>query len=231
MQTFNLSLQRIIFGSIQSKGGITITEKSNDPKILKFTLKHILKTLRKSAGFQCIAIRLRQKGDFPYFLHRGFPETFVSKETTLNVKDKEGNLVLEIDGTPFVECMCGNVLKRRTNPKYPYFTKEGAFWTNSTTQLLKSLTEEERQEIGRTRNTCHDYGYESVALIPIHADGKIIGLIQINDAREGIFTLEKVRKHQSLADHIGTIVISILEFYDEVAQTFNNASNFEEFEK
>jgi len=93
------------------------------------------------------------------------------------------------------------------------------------------LTEKERKEIGRTRNTCHDYGYESVALIPIHADGKTIGLIQINDPREDMFTLEKVEKYQSLADNAGTIVLNILEFYEKVAHAFNPTSELENVEK
>jgi hypothetical protein len=208
-----------------------LSKRPKDFTILRIVLKDILKTLRESAAFQSVAIRLRQEGDFPYFLHMGFPEVFVSKEKTLNVRDKEGNLVLDANGTPFVECMCGNVLKRRTNPKYPYFTKEGAFWTNSTTKLLKSLTEKERQEIGRTRNTCHDYGYESVALIPMHADGEIIGMVQINDSREGMFTFEKIEKYQSLADHAGTIVFNIMEFYEKAAEVFNPASELENVEK
>jgi hypothetical protein len=208
-----------------------LTKKSTDFNILRFVLKDILKTFRESANFQSVAIRLRKEGDFPYFLHMGFPEIFVSKETTLNIRDRKGNLILDADGTPFVECMCGNVLKRRVNPKYPYFTKDGAFWTNSTTQLLESLTEEERQEIGKTRNTCHDYGYESVALIPVHANGEIIGLIQINDSREGMFTLEKVEKCQLLADQIGTIAINIIEVYEKIAQAFKPASELENVEK
>jgi transcriptional regulator with GAF, ATPase, and Fis domain len=208
-----------------------LTKKSTDFNILRFVLKDILKTFRESANFQSVAIRLRKEGDFPYFLHMGFPEIFVSKETTLNIRDRKGNLILDADSTPFVECMCGNVLKRRVNPKYPYFTKDGAFWTNSTTQLLESLTEEERQEIGKTRNTCHDYGYESVALIPVHANGEIIGLIQINDSREGMFTLEKVEKCQLLADQIGTIAINIIEVYEKIAQAFKPASELENVEK
>lgn len=206
-------------------------KESIDRDILRSVLKEILEDIRQFSECQSVAIRLCKNGDFPYYLHIGFPEFFTLKENTLNVRDRKGNLVLDADGTPFVECMCGNVLKSRFNPKYPYFTKSGAFWTNSTTRLLESLTENERTEIGKTRNTCHDYGYESVALIPMHADGKTIGLIQINDPRENMFTLEKVEKYQSLADHVGTIIFNIFEFYEKAAHTFNPASELKNVEK
>jgi len=211
----------------KTKSGRNMTKRGIDLGVLGSLLKDILERIRKFSGCQSVAIRLYKEGDFPYYSHIGFPEFFIHKENTLNVRDKEGNLVLATDGTPFVECMCGNVLKRRVNPQYPYFTKEGAFWTNSTTRLLESLTEKERQEIGRTRNTCHDYGYESVALIPIHADGKTIGLIQINDPCEDMFTLEKVEKYQSLADHAGSLILNILEFYEEIVHICNPLSEEE----
>jgi transcriptional regulator with GAF, ATPase, and Fis domain len=111
--------------------------------------------------------------------------------------------------------MCGNVVRNKFNPKRSYFTKTGAFWTNSTTQLLKSFTEAEKQEVGKTRNTCHNYGYESVALIPIHAKNKTIGLVQINDPRENMFTLGSIGRFQLLADHVGVIVTSVLLFYED----------------
>ena len=133
---------------------------------------------------------------------------------------------MDADGAPFVECMCGNVLKRRVNPNRPYFTEEGAFWTNSTTHLLESLTEKEKQEVGRTRNTCHNYGYETVALIPIHAAGQIIGLIQMNDPRENMLTPEKIEQYQLLGDQIGIIITDILKFYEK-ATYFNAKSRIE----
>jgi len=208
-----------------------MVKKPIDLEPLKAVLKEMLKELCEFSECQSAAIRLYEKGDFPYYLHSGFPEFFISKENTLNVRDEEGNLLLDAEGTPVVECMCGNVLKRRVNAKYPYFTEDGAFWTNSTTQLLKSLTEKERQEIGRTRNTCHDYGYESVALIPVRAGGKIIGLIQINDSCENMFTLKKIEKYQSLADHVGTMLFNIFEFYEKVAHISNSAAELEKVEK
>ena len=208
-----------------------MTRRSIDLGVIGSLLKDVLERIREFSECQGVAIRLYKEGDFPYYSHIGFPEFFIRKENLLNVRDREGNLVLATDGTPLIECMCGNVLKRRVNPKRPYFTKDGAFWTNSTTQLLESLTERERQEIGRTRNTCHHYGYESVALIPIHAAGKTIGLIQINDPDEDMFTLEKIEKYQSLADHLGTVVINILEFYENVAHALNPVSKVESVEK
>jgi hypothetical protein len=188
---------------------------------LKLMLQEMLESLRALGNFQCVAIRLPKEGDFPYIHYIGFPETFVTKESSLNIKNKDGNTILDSEGNPVVECMCGNILRKRTNPKRPYFTKKGAFWTNSTTCLLEELTEEARQEIGRTRNTCHDFGYESVALIPIHADDELVGMIQINDPREGLFTLKKIEEYQSLADHFGPIIVNILEFYKKVNQTSN----------
>lgn len=197
--------------------------EKNPPEVdvLRLMLEGMLETIRETGDFQCVAIRLSKEGDFPYFQHIGFSETFVNKESTLNIRNKDGSIVLDSDGKPVVECMCGNILRKRTNPKYPYFTKDGSFWTNSTTNLLNSLTEKERQNIGETRNTCHDFGYESVAIIPIHLDDEILGTIQINDPREGLFTLKKIEKYQSLSDYLGPIIANILKFYEKVNQTVN----------
>jgi len=206
-------------------------KNSIDLGILGSILGDVLLRIRESSDCESVAIRLNKESDYPYYSQIGFSESFVDKENLLALKDKEGNLVLGNDGTPIVECMCGNVIKGRVNPQFPYFTGEGAFWTNSTTQLLGSLTEKERQEIGRTRNTCHDYGYESVALIPIHAKDKIIGLIQINDASENMFTLDKINEYQSLANNLGILILEILSFYEEIGHICKTASENKNGEK
>jgi len=194
-----------------------MARESIEPTILKSLLEEMIKEVFGFSECQSIAVRLNKNGDFPYYLQIGFPEFFLLKENSLNVRDKRGKLVLDSDDTPLLECMCGNILKRRFNPELPYFTRGGTFWTNSTTQLLNSLTEKERRKIGRTRNTCHNYGYESVALVPIHANGEVVGLIQINDPRENMFTLRKVEKYELMADHIGCIIWNIRELYEKAA--------------
>jgi hypothetical protein len=71
--------------------------------------------------------------------------------------------------------MCGNIICGRTEPKYQFFTAGGNFWFNSTTALLASTTEQERQAM--SQNRCNEEGFESVALIPLRSYEKIIGLL------------------------------------------------------
>jgi GAF domain-containing protein len=192
-----------------------VREGSTYPVALKPLLKEVLKKIQHDSGCQSVAIRLDDRDDFPYYVQIGFPEFFIAKEDSLNVKNVQGKRILDSNGMPFVECMCGNVLRGRFNPESSFFTKSGAFWTNSTTQLLSSLTEKEKQEVGKTRNTCHDFGYESVALVPIHTGGKTIGLVQVNDPSENKFTPRKIERYQVLADRIGAMVSGVVEFYSE----------------
>jgi HD-GYP domain-containing protein (c-di-GMP phosphodiesterase class II) len=100
-----------------------------------------------------------------------------------------------------LECMCGNIIYRRTDASLPFFTAHGSFWTNSTTELLASTTEEDRQS--RTRNRCHGEGYESVALVPLQTEDEIIGLLQLNDHRRKRFTMEMIHFFEGLGASIG----------------------------
>lgn len=121
-------------------------------------------------------------------------------ESTLCVPDGAGGVVRDSDGAPVIECMCGNVIRGRFDPSKPFFTAHGSFWTNSTTELLASTSEADRQ--GRTRNRCNGEGYESVALIPLHVGSDRLGLLQLNDRRRGRFSPETIGHWERLADHL-----------------------------
>jgi hypothetical protein len=185
---------------------------------LKEVLKEILWKLCSISDCQCSGIRLNKDGDYPYYVHAGFPEFFILKENSLCAKDEKGNPISDESGDPLLECMCGNVIKGRFDPKLPYFTRKGSFWTNSTTQLLGSTTEEGR--LTRTRNMCHYSGYESVALIPMRFGDKTLGLIQLNDPRENMFTLQDITTYEYLADQVGNVVVNALQIQDKVNDVF-----------
>lgn len=165
---------------------------------------HIVRLIQAELGLECIGLRLNDAEDYPYFFTRGFSSEFVEKEKFLCAKDETGQNILDELGNPLLECMCGNVICGRTDSSLPFFTPFGSFWTNSTTNLLASFTENDLQ--AHTRNQCNKFGYESVALIPIRCDDVTYGLFQLNDKREDRFTLEMLEFLEGLGGSIGLLL-------------------------
>jgi two-component system, chemotaxis family, CheB/CheR fusion protein len=167
----------------------------------KELIRNLLRLFKAESQFEALGIRLREGGDYPYFEANGFPAEHITHENSLCVADAKGNIPRDSQGNPLLECMCGNIIRGRFDPKKPFFTAGGSFWTNSTTDLLASTTEVDRQ--ARTRNRCNGEGYESVALIPIKDKNITVGLLQINDTRRDCFTLELIQRYENLAQSIG----------------------------
>ncbi len=165
------------------------------------TLADILRLIKDRLDFEAVGIRLQEGDDYPYFETTGLPEDFLRVERYLCERTETGEIVRDAEGASVLECMCGNVLRGRTNPALPFFTVNGSFWTNCTTQLLATTTEADRQ--ARTRNRCNGEGYESVALIPLRSGGKIVGLLQFNDHRPNRFTPGMILFLEGLGESIG----------------------------
>ncbi|HUW19335.1 MAG TPA: PAS domain S-box protein [Sedimentisphaerales bacterium] len=164
-------------------------------------IRKIVSLIRKATGFAAVGVRLREKEDFPYFEVNGFSDEFVNKENYLCARDENGRIIRDLKGRPFLECTCGNILSGRTDPSLPFFTEGGSFWTNSTTNLLKTTTPADWQV--NTRNRCNQAGYESLALIPLRSGEQIIGLLQLNDNWPGRFSPEMIRFFEGLCVSIG----------------------------
>jgi PAS domain S-box-containing protein len=156
--------------------------------------------LCQHSGCEAVGVRLREADDYPYFEARGFPPEFVQAETHLCLRDNLGQPILDATGNPVLECMCGNIICGRFDPAKPFFTANGSFWTNSTSQLLASTSEADRQ--ARTRNRCHGEGYESVALFPLRVGDDRLGLLQLNDRRPGRFSPGVIAFWERLANSL-----------------------------
>ena len=173
----------------------------NRPNNLTVLVEELMRLIRRSLDFDAVGLRVREGEDFPYYMQTGFSDAFLREENSLCAKDHEGMVVRDASGKAVLECMCGNIICGRTDPALPYFMPSGSFWTNSTTELLTSTNEEDRQ--GPTRGRCNSDGYESLALIPLRSGDEIIGLLQLNDRQRGRFTLELIRFFEGLAASIG----------------------------
>jgi PAS domain S-box-containing protein len=164
----------------------------------------IITLIKEFSGFEAVGIRLREGKDYPYYDSLGFIEGHVKTENQLRAVNAKGKVIKDAQGNPIMECMCGNIICSRFNPAKPSFTKEGSFWTNSTTELLATTNKSDRQ--ARTRNICNREGYESVALIPIKSGDNIVGLLQFNDTRRNCFTAELIDFYEGVSESIRTIL-------------------------
>ncbi|MHC4662371.1 MAG: ATP-binding protein [Planctomycetota bacterium] len=164
----------------------------------------LLGEISKATGCEATALRVYDgKADYPYYIYKGFDDSFAKKENYLCEQDDEGNIARDNIGIARLECMCGLVIRGHTNPEFPFFTENGSFWTNSTTDLLAG---EEKAEFSiTTRNICNAFGYESVALAPLRAGDRIIGLVQANSRERDCFNpvvidfLERIGLYAGLA--------------------------------
>jgi len=164
-------------------------------------ISEVLRLIQKWTGFDAVGLRIRRGDDYPYYEQSGFSDEFLQSENTLCQRREDGSAALDDEGCPMLECSCGLVLSGRTDPASPYFTEGGSFWVNRSTDLLV-LPEEADKRIN-PRNECIHAGFLSVALIPVRSGREIIGLLQLNDRREGRLTEDMVRFFESLDDQIG----------------------------
>jgi two-component system, chemotaxis family, CheB/CheR fusion protein len=163
-------------------------------------IKGTLDFFQKQSGCEAVGIRLKEGDDYPYYETRGFPPQHVKLENKLCASDKAGCLIRDSKGLPILECMCGNIICGRFDPAKNFFTENGSFWTNDTTQLIANTTVSDRQ--GKTRNRCNREGYESVALIVMRVGDTRLGLLQLNDKRKGMFALETIQMWERIADRL-----------------------------
>jgi PAS domain S-box-containing protein len=164
-------------------------------------VKDILKEIKSFTGIEAIGIRLIEGEDYPYFETIGFNSSFVEAERYLCRQDKNGNILCNIDGKPYLECICGNVISGRTDQSLSFFTKAGSFWSNNATKIFALTSEKDFK--ARIRKYCCEEGYESVAFIPVYSADKIIGLLQFNDKCSNKFTLDMILFLEEIASAIG----------------------------
>ncbi len=181
---------------------------------------------QKHTGCEAVGIRLQEGADYPYYETRGFPEEFVIAEKHLCGSDTAGQTIGDSTGSPSLACMCGNVIRGRFDLSKQFFTANGSFWSNSTSDLLASNFEQDRRT--RTLHRCNGEGYESVALIPLKLGVEHYGLVQLNDRRRERFTLRSILLWEQFADYLAVALAkfradeALRRAKEEWERTFNS---------
>jgi PAS domain S-box-containing protein len=153
-------------------------------------LNEFIAEIKELTNCSAAAVRIMdQEGNIPYAEAEGFSHDFCTLEGNLSIHSDEG--------------MCIRVIKNDPNGLTPYFTRNGSYFVNSTSALLSGITEDQKKIL---RNTCHRYGYESLALIPIRSGNTTLGLIHVADQESGAITIDIVKILESAALQLGTAI-------------------------
>lgn len=153
-------------------------------------LEAFVREIKNQFGCQAVGIRvLDEQGNIPYQAYLGFDRRFYESESPLSIHSDA--------------CMCINVITGMTNCTLPFYTKGGSFYMNRTTHFLANVSQAAK---GTTRNVCNQYGFESVALIPIPVQDRIFGLIHLADRRQDKVPLFIVEVIERVAKQLATAV-------------------------
>lgn len=145
-------------------------------------LEEFVSELREFTGCPAVGIRiLDDHGGIAYYAYDGFSQAFYELESPL----------------------CIEVIRGTADSSSPLCTEGGSIHVNSTTHFVSNLSENEK---GQFRNTCHEFGYESVALVPIRLGDRNIGLIQAVDPRENAVSSATVEALERVAMQLGTAI-------------------------
>ena len=181
--------------------GREILQILNEPEELHASLQRVISKFKTQAGFDAAGIRLQDGEDFPYFVQDGFSNDFLLTQNSIIGKAADGAICRNEECSACLECTCGLVISGKVPQNSPIFTPGGSFWTNESLSLLSIPPDEDPRR--RPRNICVHNGYASFALVPIRNQKKIVGLLQLNDHRQGRFSRERVEILEGIATNIG----------------------------
>lgn len=193
-----------------------ISEKITQLADLRKTLNDILAILKKVTGCHHLAIRLIDpKGNIPFYAYLGLEKEFLDSEHWITMKD----------------CLCGYVASSEVDKNLPFISEYGSFFSNSMANLMAEIKMKYPQIAGRAlRDVCNQKGYESLAIIPIKWQGKIIAELYLSDEKKNLFPLKKVQFLERVSVQIG-IAIQNSQLYTELNESkqklmdlFNSAS-------
>lgn len=188
-------------GDLQKDLSLKILEILNQPSTTRYLVREVLLTIKKYTGIESVNIRLCEGEDYPYYDISNILECYVKPEMDFCCVGENKNLIHGDEDIFCQQCLCGKILSGLTNPDLPFFTKHGSFWTNEMTLLLATTSKDKLNIFLRKQH--HKEGNESVALISLKADNKIVGILHLNDSRKNMFSSEYIEFLEKLGNCVG----------------------------
>jgi PAS domain S-box-containing protein len=153
-------------------------------------LREFVAEIKSLSGCEAVGMRiLDQNGNIPFVAYSGFSQEFYDTETPRSIRSGDST--------------CMQVLLREVDQELSCFTPAGSFYVNGTSRFLRTSPAVDR---GWPCSACSDYGYESLALIPIRLGDQVLGLIHVADTGDAMVPLEMVGILENAALQLGAAI-------------------------
>ena len=110
------------------------------------------------------------------------------------------------DGKSVVKPCFGRMVSRYDGKPSRYMTVKGSFWTGDADEVLAEIGSNDKSQ--QETQAGQRANYKSLALIPIAASGRIIGMLQMKCSRRNCFTVEEIEFYERVGDILGAAILS-----------------------
>lgn len=166
----------------EAKAGLEAIARGHDADA---QFRALLDAARALSGCPTVALRLRHGSSWmPMVGACSVPAAFLRDEALL--KD--------------TECICGRVVRGDVDPNLAIFTENGSFYCGHLQRIFDEYTSE---QLGKTRGRCIRMNYQTVALVPVKAGAKTIGLLYLSSEEEDVIPHERLSDIEVLCKRAG----------------------------
>lgn len=142
---------------------------------------------------ECRGVGLRlidNQGHIPYEAYRGFSLSFWKSENCLSLENDQ--------------CLCSRVIQEKPLlEEIPFLTKAGSFSHNDLSSFMARLAATSKDKY---RGVCVRSGFNSLAVIPIRHQKKVLGAIHLADERAGCISSSLIEFIETMAPLIGQTI-------------------------
>lgn len=168
-----------------------ISDLFSDTCLRENFLASVVEKIRDWTDCQAVGIRVvNAENVMPYEAYVGFSYEFWKSENCLSLCDHQ--------------CVCIRVVNGVPDPTdIPLMTENGSLWSNSLQKFGQSIAPEHSS---RYRGKCLECEFETLAVIPIRHNGKVLGIIHLADTQKNMLPQEKMRILESVTPAIGEVI-------------------------
>ena len=172
------------------QASIRLLDIANRHTEMRPLLKAFIKEIKQISGCEAVAVRIMdEEGNIPYAEADGFSSEFCTLEGSLSIHSDRG--------------MCVQVLQNKIDSNLPYFTGHGSYFVGSTSRFLAMASDDQKKLM---RNTCHRFGFETLALIPIRLAERTLGLVHVADPQNYRLAKDTVEILEAASLQLGTAI-------------------------